>query len=188
MAELASSCDLQDIALAAAGCEEQFSGLGNHVFFALPEDLTALPEYDEATGTFAESAFTFKSGKGAYKCRIKKQTAKISSTGNEGPKGYNVSFTFNIDRDVQVASKVLRIMKNRGDVIVFGQNPAGGYYVIYDPMFGTEINNNFDSGDTPESDSGHTVTVTCNPCKYPVTPWDGVLKVKSEEVTPPAGS
>lgn len=180
MAELASSCDLKDIALAAAGCDEQFSGLGNHIYVAYPEDLTAKPAYDPAKAAFATSAFTFKSGKGAWKIRIKKQSAKISSTGNAGAKGYNVTLTFNIEKDVENAATVLRIMKNRGDVIVFAERPAGGYLVVYDPMFGTEVNSNYDTGDTPESDSGHTVTVTSNPNKYPVATWEGALTVKSE--------
>lgn len=174
------TCDLSDIALAAAGCEEQFSGLGNHIMAALPEDFTAPPEYDWEKGAYTESSFTFKEGKGAIKIRIKKQSGKISSPGNEGAKGYNTSLTFVIDRDVETASKVLRIMKNRGDVVFFAQRPSGGYYVVYDPTFGTEINNTFDSGDTPESESGHTVTVTSNPSIYPITPWSGTLTIKSE--------
>lgn len=179
------TCELSDIALAAAGCEEQFSGLGNHIMAALPEDFTTPPEYDAETGGYSEASFTFKAGKGAVKIRIKKQSAKIASTGNEGAKGYNTSLTFVIDRDVEKASKVLRIMKNRGDIVFFAERPAGGYYVVYDPKFGNEINNSYDSGDAPESESGHTVTVTANPSIYPIVQWSGVLKIKSEEPVVP---
>lgn len=186
MAELASACDLQDIAQAAAGCDEQFSGLGNHIYVAYPEDLSAAPTYDPAKAAFTEASFTFKSGKGAWDFRIKKQTGKISSTGNEGAKGYNVTLTFNIDKDVENAAQVLRILKNRGDAIFFAERPAGGYFVVYDPTFGTEINNNYDTGDTPESDSGHTVTVTSNPNRFSITTWEGTLTLKS--AAPPAGS
>lgn len=182
-----TSCDLMDIAQAAAGCEEQFSGLGQNVYVAYPEYLTAKPEYDEENASFAEDAFTFTDGKGAWGFRIKKQTGQIQATGNEGAKGWNISATFTIDRDVINASKVLRILKNRGDAIFFFENPSGGYFVVYDPTFGTEVNSNYDSGTTPDSDTGHTVTVTCNPCRFPLTSWDGTLTMASAAGTSGVG-
>ena len=178
MAEL--SCDLMDIGQAAAGCEEQFAGIGNQIYVAYPEDLKAPPTYDERKAAFASGAFTFKASKGAWKFRIKKQSGQISSTGNEGAKGYNVQLMFTIDKDVENAAHVLRILKNRGDAIFFAENPSGGYYVVYDPTFGTEVNNNYDSGTTPDSDSGHAVTVTSNPNRYSLTTWSGTLTLKSE--------
>ena len=80
---MALSCDLKDIAQAAAGCEEQLSGLGNMVYVAYPEDLTATPEYSEDAATFDSSAFTFKPSKGAWKIRCKKQSVQLTATGNE---------------------------------------------------------------------------------------------------------
>jgi hypothetical protein len=175
------SCEIMDIAQAAAGCEEQFSGLGNTVYVALPEDLTAPPEYEESgKAAYSTSAFTFDAEKGAYKIRCKKQTVQITATANEGAKGYNVQMMFTVDKDVMNAAQVFRVLKNRGDVIFFAENPAGGYYVVYDPHFGTEIVNNYDTGTTPDSDMGHTVTVTCNPCPFALTSWDGTLTIKSE--------
>ena len=178
MAEL--SCDLMDIGQAAAGCDEQFAGIGNQIYVAYPEDLTAKPVYEASKAAFTEASFAFSPGKGAWKFRIKKQSGQISSTGNEGAKGYNVQLIFTIDKDVENAAHVLRILKNRGDAIFFAENPAGGYYVVYDPTFGTEVNNNYDSGTTPDSDSGHAVTVTSNPNRYSLTTWSGTLTLKSE--------
>ena len=151
------SCDLKDIAQAASGCEEQFAGLGMQIYVAYPEDLTATPEYEENGAKFTEASFTFKSGKGAWKFRIKKQTGQITSTGNEGAKGWNVQLLFTIDKDVE-----------------------NTYYVVYDPVFGTEINSNYDSGTTPDSDSGHSVTVTSNPNRYPLCTWTGTLTMATE--------
>ena len=168
-----------DIGQAAAGCEEQFAGIGNQIYVAYPEDLTAPPTYDSTKEAFSTGAFTFKEGKGAWKFRIKKQSGQITSTGNEGAKGYNVQLLFTIDKDVENAAHVLRILKNRGDAIFFAENPSGGYFVVYDPTFGTEVNNNYDSGTTPDSDSGHAVTVTSNPNRYSLTTWNGTLTVKS---------
>ena len=179
---MALSCDLKDIAQAASGCEEQFAGLGTQIYVAYPEDLTATPEYEEDGAKFTEASFTFKSGKGAWRFRIKKQTGQITSTGNEGAKGWNVQLLFTIDKDVENASQVLRILKNRGDAIFFAENPSepGTYYVVYDPVFGTEINSNYDSGTTPDSDSGHSVTVTSNPNRYPLCTWTGTLTLATE--------
>lgn len=179
MAEL--SCDLKDIAQTAAGCEEQFAGLGNTVCVALPEDLKAKPAYDETgKAAYSSSAFTFSEGKGAYKIRCKKQTVQIVSNPNTGASGYNVQLNFTVDKDVINAAQVFRVLKNRGDAIFFVENPKGGYFVVYDPQFGTEIANTYDTGTTPDSDMGHTVTVTCNPCPFALTSWDGTLTIKSE--------
>ena len=156
---MALSCDLKDIAQAASGCEEQFAGLGTQIYVAYPEDLTATPEYEENGAKFTEASFTFKSGKGAWKFRIKKQTGQITSTGNEGAKGWNVQLLFTIDKDVENASQVLRILKNRGDAIFFAENPSepGTYYVVYDPVFGTS-----------------------NPNRYPLCTWTGTLTLATE--------
>lgn len=185
MAEL--SCNLMDIAQASAGCSEQYAGLGNTVYVVLPEDLSAKPEYDETgKAAFSTSAFTFSEGKGAYKIRCKKQTVQITATANEGARGYNVQLMFTVDKDVKNAAQVFRVLKNKGDAIFLVENPAGGFYVVYDPDFGTELVNNYDTGTTPDSDMGHSVTVTCNPCPFALTSWDGTLTVKSE-VSPGVG-
>lgn len=174
------ACDLMDIAQAAAGCTEQFSGLGPNVYVAYPEDLLSRPEYDRENASFSVDSFVFREGRGAWRFRIKKHSGQIQSSGNNGARGWNVQAVFVIDRDVVKASRVLRILKNRGDAIFFFENPAGGYFVVYDPVFGTDVNSNYDSGTTPDSDSGHTVTVTCNPCLFPLVSWAGTLALFSE--------
>lgn len=175
----ALACDLMDIAQAAQGCEEQFAGIGQQIHVAYPEDLEAVPEFEANKAQFTSASFTFKSGKGAWKFRIKKQSGHITSTGNAGAKGYNVQLEFVIDRDIENAAHVLRILKNRGDAIFFAERSEGGYFVIYDPISGTEINSNYDSGTTPESDSGHTVTVTSSPNRYSIAVWNGTIQLKS---------
>ena len=79
---MALSCDLKDIAQAAAGCEEQLSGLGNMVYVAYPEDLQATPTYEENSAAFASTSFKFAEGKGAWKIRCKKQSVQLTATGN----------------------------------------------------------------------------------------------------------
>lgn len=178
---MALSCEIMDIAQASAGCEEQYAGLGNTVYVALPEDLSAAPAYEESgKAAFSSTSFTFSPSKGAYKIRCKKQTVQITATPNDGARGYNVQLMFTVDKDVTNAAQVFRILKNRGDAIFFAENPAGGYFVVYDPVFKTEISNQYDTGTTPDSDMGHSVTVTCNPCPFALTSWSGTLTVKSE--------
>lgn len=159
------------------------------IYVAYPEDLEATPTYEENASKFSDTSFAFKTGKGAWRFRIKKQTGQVTATGNEGAKGWNVQLLFTIDRDVENASHVLRVLKNRGDAIFFAENPSvtGSYYVVYDPAFGTEINSNYDSGTTPDSDSGHQVTVTCNPCRYPLTTWSGTLTLAGAAAAASAG-
>lgn len=174
------ACELKDIGLADAGCGEYFSGLGNRIYVFFPEDLEAAPTYEENGAAFATAAFKFKTQKGANEIKIKKQSAHLSSQGNPGAKGYNNTLEFVIDKDLDNAAQLLRIVKNRGDAVWMVDCPEGGYYVVYDPVYGTEVNSNFDSGTTPDSDNGHTVTVTSNPNRYPITKWNGTLTLKRD--------
>ena len=75
---MALSCEIMDIAQASAGCEEQYAGLGNTVYVALPEDLSAAPAYEESgKAAFSSTSFAFSPSKGAYKIRCKKQTGRL---------------------------------------------------------------------------------------------------------------
>ena len=46
------TCDLMDIGQAAAGCDEQFAGIGNQIYVAYPEDLQSPPTYDQKKAAF----------------------------------------------------------------------------------------------------------------------------------------
>ena len=176
-------CDLMDIGDAAVNCEEDFSGLGFRVYVAYPEDLNSVPDFDEGKAAFPAEAFTFKEGRGAWRINIKKRSAHIDSTGNEGA-GYSMVGTFVIDKDLENAAVVLRKLKNRGDAIFFFERLDGTYSVIYDKFAGTEIKNSFATGAQPSDEHGQTVTVTCNPCRYSDIRWTGSITLKSAAVIP----
>lgn len=179
MAE-ALPCDIMDLGGDAAhSCEEDFAGYGQNVYVAYPEDLTAIPDFESGKATFGSEAFAFKPSRGAWRFRIKRRSAHIDSTGNEGA-GYNVVATFVIDKDLENASTVLRKLKNRGDAIFFFERYDGDFTVVYDKIAGTDVNNNFASGANPGDEHGQTVTVTCNPCRYSEVTWKGTISLKSE--------
>ena len=71
-------------------------------------------------------------------------------------------------------SHVARVLNNRnfGAMVSDGM---GKYYVLYSPDFDSVFELSSDTGDTPDSDHGHTLTITCSPMIYPLTKWAGTL-------------
>ena len=173
-------CDIMDLGSTGASCEEDFAGFGFRVYVAYPEDLTEIPDYDSGKANYPVEAFTFKPGRGAWLFNIKKRSAHIDSTPNEGP-GYNMVGTFVIDKDLENASTVLRKLKNRGDAIFFFERLDGTFSVVYDKFAGTEVSNSFATGAQPNDEHGQTVTVTCNPCRYSDIRWTGKITLKSAD-------
>lgn len=174
MAQL--SCDLMDIGNDANSCEEFLAGLGAYIYIVDPDDLIVTPAYEE-DGSAKFQAFSFdkanfKSGKKAYKIKVKKTTGHVTSTGTEGAKGYANQLEFTIDKDVKNAAQVLRVVKNKGDFYFLAPEPDNkSYQVVGDPVYGSSLNNNYDSGTTADSDSGHTVTVTSSPSRFSLVTW-----------------
>lgn len=172
------ACDINDIASAATSCEEQYAGLGKVVYAVRPSDLANAPKYVEAAGKARFMAYSFDkanflSGKKAFTINVKKSTSQNQGTGIEGPKGFSQSLTFVVQKDIENCAHALRVMKNEGDwyfLVPFGSE--GLYQVIGDPVYGSTINGNFDSGTTPDSDSGITFTVACPSAPYPVVYWE----------------
>lgn len=182
------NCDLMDIGTGeAAGCEEFLAGLGAHIYAVDPDDLLFEPQFkDDGSAAFKAFSFdkaNFKTGKKAYKIKIKKQTGHNQATGNEGPKGYQQQLELTIDKDVKNAAQVLRIIKNKGDFYFLIPEANGtSYQVVGDPVYGSALNNNYDSGTTPDSDSGHMVTITSSPCRFSLQTW--TPDAESEDTKP----
>lgn len=170
------SCDLMDIGLDANSCEEALAGLGAYIYAVDPDDLKVQPDYEEdGSAKFQAYSFdklNFKEGKKAYKIKIKKQSGQNQATGTDGAKGYSISLTFTVDKDVKNAAKVLRIIKNKGDFYFLAPEADNkSYQVVGNPVFGSALNNNYDSGTTPDSDSGHSITVTSQPSRFSIVTW-----------------
>lgn len=179
MAGTALACELMNIGTSATNCTESFAGLPPYFLVALADDLTAAPEYDNTKAEFTESSFAFATGKGFYKIKVKPKSGKITSESNNGGKGFSNVYTGLVDKDMDNMSKVLRVMHNM-DILVMVPDGKGKHFVIYDPLFTPEMSSSSDTGDTPDSDSGHTVTITCNPSVYPLVKWSGTPQMAGE--------
>lgn len=179
MAGTALACELMNIGSSAQNCTENFAGLPSYILVALADDLTADPEYDNAKAEFTEASFAFGTGKGFYRIKIKQNSGKVTSTSNGSGKGFSNVLTAVVDKDMENMSKILRVMNNM-DVVAMAPDGKGKHYVIYDAKFRPTLEVSSDTGDTPDSDSGHTITITCNPCVYPLVKWAGTPQMAGE--------
>ncbi len=177
------ACDMAHIGDPSKNCDDVFSGYGRKIYAVVPEDLESDLAYDAKTNSFGTSAFTFKEGKGAYIFYCKKDSVQFTSTGVENHSGYQNQLVFNIERDLDNASVILRRIKNRGDIIFLAEYREGGKFdVLWDPTSGTTFNNNYDSGTTADSDSGMSCTATCPICLFSKVYWEGTLTIAKETV------
>lgn len=174
---MALSCDIADVNLQTDGCSEQYSGLGSFIYAVDPRDLVVKPAYSNEAGKACFQPYSFDkanfvNGAKAITIKVKKTSAQNQGTGIEGPKGHSQSLTFVIDNDTENAAAACRVMKNRGDFYFLAPFGAEGkYQVIGDPVYGSSLNDNFDSGTTAGSDSGITVTATCPAAPFSVVFW-----------------
>lgn len=184
------SCDIQDIGYGVdAGCEEFLAGLASWLYVVNPEDLVVAPQYNEngkaEFQTWCFNQANFKQGKQAYRIKIKKQTGHNQATGTEGPRGYSQQLEFTIDKDVKNAAQVLRVIKNKEDFYFLVPETDGrSFQVVGDPVYGSSLNSNYNSGTTPDSDSGHMVTVTSNPSRFSLVTWTPGTDNKEGESMP----
>lgn len=177
-------CNLKNVGSGAVSCGENFAGVGSRLFLFLPEDLEGTPTYDEEKAEYTADSFTFKTGKGAYEVFLKPKSGKVTCSSNPNAGGFSNVFTGVVAKALDDMSHLLRTMNNRnfGAMVSDG---LGKYYVLYSPDFDNELSVEFDSGDTPDSDHGFTVTITCSPMLYPATKWSGTLTMAP---TTPEGS
>lgn len=161
-------------------CGENFSGVGSKLYIFFPEDLTAPPTFDHKSNTYTASSFTFAEGKGAYEITLKAKSGKVTSTSNPNGGGFSNVLTGVVAKDMDKMSWVGRIMNNRnfGAMISDG---AGKMIVLYSPDFDIEFSMESDTGDTPDSDHGHTITITCSPMLYALMKWAGSPTVAETE-------
>lgn len=171
------SCDIADVNTQLEGCSEQYAGLGGYIYAVDPRDLVVKPAYSEEAGEARFQAYSFdkanfKNGTKAIAIKIKKTSGQNQGTGIEGPKGHSQSLTFVVDNDTENAAATLRVIKNKGDFYFLAPFGADGkYQVIGDPVYGSTLNANYDSGTTADSDSGITVTAACPAAPFCVVLW-----------------
>lgn len=175
------ACDLKHVGLSTSACTENFSGVGKELYIFRSADLAAAPTYSETEAAFEEASFAFAEGKGAYRVKLKKQSGKVTSTSNANAGGFSNVFTGVVATDMETMSLVARSMNNDDEFGAMVADGQGGYYVIYDPTFGCTFSMESDTGDAPDSDHGHTLTITSNPMRYALCKWNGKLTIAGEE-------
>ena len=171
--------------ISGTSCTENFSGVGKTLYIFKTSDLLNDPEYNEGstedkTPGFTSASFSFNDGAGAYKIALKRQSGKVTATSTPSGGGFTNTFTGVIAANMDQMSFLARALNNSEDWGAMIGDGMGGYYVLYDPTFGISFSMESDTGDTPESDHGHTITISAGPMKYPLAKWTGSLTVKSE--------
>lgn len=162
-------------------CTENFSGVGMTLYIFKATDLESAPQYSEDKAGFTDNTdFTFKSGEGAYKITLKRQSGKVTSTSTPDGGGFVNTFTGVVSANMEKMALLSRTLNNSNEWGAMIGDGKGGYYVLYDPTFGISFNIEGDTGDTPESDHGFTLTIAAGPMLYPLAKWTGTLTVKSE--------
>lgn len=177
------ACNLiPNVGYGTNACKENFSGVGGEAWIFLKEDLEAAPAYDETgkKNEFTSDSFKFKTNKGAYKIKLKKQVNSVTWANNANSGGYTVTGTFIVADDMDTMAFNGRTLNNLGGdwgVMIPAATADGSsrFYVIYNHDFGlSTITIEGTTGDAPDSDHGHTYTVAAT-MFYGPTMWSGTL-------------
>ena len=179
-------CGFADIT-ASNTCGETSAGIASDIFVGFKEDLTALPgfkepsESDDDMGVFAEiedtPGFKMKPGKRFFRFVIDTDSGQITSTSIAQGKGFTAQLVFKIVEMTPTISALMRVLNNRKDAFVAVKDDKHGFKMLYHPNRNIKIDNggiSYDSGTTPDSDSGTTVTLSC-PAIAPVTYYKGTF-------------
>lgn len=175
-------CDFASVT-AEQFCGETLAGIANVAYIGFKGDLKALPKFKTATETMAdfvniepEPGFGFKNGKCFYKWEFTAETGQLTYSSNGQGKGFTQTFVMKLDRQDAEAAALYRVMNNRKDIFIL--IPEGDHYVcIYDPDRNVKIDSGGiagDSGTTPDSDNGVTITMTL-PTIAPKTFYAGTV-------------
>lgn len=174
------ACVLKHIKNSASNCTESFSGVGTKAYVAFIEDLETPGVWSDDLAGFTPDSFTFKSGKGFYEIDIKKKSGKVTSESNAQGGGFNNVLTFVVNNNMDDMAYILRTINNVDTMWLISDGSDDGFYAMYDPQFAPEVTSSGDTGDTPDSDRGFTLTVTASPARYPLAKWHGTPQVVAE--------
>ena len=178
------ACNLINVGFGGDACKENFSGVGGTAYFFLKRDVTKAPAYDETKNAFAVDAFTDVP---VYKVKLKKKVNKVDWTNNPNGGGYTNTATLVVADDMDNMAFNGRNLNNLGGDfgVMIPKSTSDGtseYYVIYNHDFGTDFTLEGTTGDAPDSDHGHTITVAATMFYGPVT-WAGNFKEVSAPTT-----
>lgn len=165
------ACNFINVGGSSKNCKENFSGVGSTIYIFTKDDLDAkglTPAYSDIAAEFLPESFA---GLTVHKIAVKAKSGKVTATSNPNAGGFSNVYTGVVANDMATMSAVARIMNNRNDWGVMVPAGQGKYYVLYDPDFDIEFSMESDTGDAPDSDHGHTVTITQSPMVYALPTW-----------------
>ena len=169
-------CNLISVGFGLDACKENFSGVGGTAYFFLKSDVKGTPAYDDTKNMFQASAFE---GITVYPVKLKKKVNKVDWTNNPNGGGFTNTATLMVADDMDNMSFNGRSLNNLGGDfgVMIPKSTADGtseYYVIYNHEFGTDFTLEGTTGDAPDSDHGHTITVAATMFYGPTT-WAGTF-------------
>lgn len=177
------ACTLKSVINNGESCEEEFSGAGTRVYFFLASDVKGRPQLTkQEKAEFRQDAFNGLIGK-LHAVDIKEESAQITSSANPNAGGFSNVLAFTVAKNMSKYSYNLRALHNLkcGAMVPDGKD---GYYVVYSVFGSTTVENSGDSGTTPDSDHGHSTTMTANPMLFPMQRF---VPVSGASVTITAG-
>lgn len=172
------ACDLMNVG-ADNTCVENYAGVGNTIYLYKHSDLTTPPEYDDESAGFTAASFAFGQGKGFYQVKIEAGTGQVTSSSNGLSKGFSNVLTGRVSRDMETMSLLARTLNNTQEWGAMVPDGQGSYYVVDGGEYGTVFELASDTGTTPDSENGHTLTITGSPMKYPHPKWTGTPTLAS---------
>lgn len=175
------ACEFVNVGGTSQSCAENYSGIGTAVYLFSGDDLVtanATPEYADDKAEYTSDSF---SGVALKRIIIKSQSGKVTYSSNPNAGGFNNIFTGVVANDMDNMSLNLRAMNNLTNWGLLVPDGTGKMYVIYAKDFDLQLQAEGDTGDTPDSDHGHTLTITAGPCRYPFVKWNGKVEASLAE-------
>ena len=159
------ACNLINVK-SSASCKEDFSGVGSRFYVFSGEGIAEVDLSGVESMQDYITALEAYMANGVVQVDIKPKSGKVTSSSNANGGGFSNVFTGVVANNMTAMSELSRVLNNTTDwgILV----PAGNneFYVLYDKAFGIEFGDEGDTGDTPDSDHGHTLTITCSPMLY----------------------
>lgn len=163
-------CTLKNVISKLSECEENFSGVGSRMYFFLVNDLKGTPQRAEDEAAFTEDSFSSLVGK-LYAVDIKEQSGQVTTESTPDGGGFSNVCVFTVAKNMDKYAHNLRTLNNQ-KFGAFCPDGKGGYYAFYSVMGSATLSNSGDSGNTFDSDHGHTTTLTAAPMYYPFMKWN----------------
>lgn len=166
------NCNFKNVKVDGSNCESDFAGVGDSVFFFKASDLSSIPtneDFDEDSNCYAAETFASLEGK-LYRVDIKQNSGKVETSKSENGDGYTHTGTFVVEKNLDKFAVLARAL-GLVDFGAFISDNKGKYHVLYNPYKRTQFGNSFTTGDTFDSEHGHTVTLTSAPMEFPSVKW-----------------